>query len=63
MPDEQLTALRLENARLISLPEFHGIEWRSVRPSIAGYQDKLALLVEGNPATWPKGRTWPRHTF
>lgn len=32
MQDDQLTALQLENARLISLLEFHGIEWRLPPP-------------------------------
>lgn len=32
MQDDQLTALQLENARLISLLESHGIEWRVPPP-------------------------------
>lgn len=32
MQDDQLTALQLENARLISLLESHGIEWRPPPP-------------------------------
>ena len=32
MQDDQLTALQLENARLISLLESHGIEWRLPPP-------------------------------
>ena len=35
MQDDQLTALQLENARLISLLESHGIEWRLPSPPAA----------------------------
>lgn len=35
MQDDQLTALQLENARLISLLESHGIEWRLLPPPAA----------------------------
>lgn len=35
MQDDQLTALQLENARLISLLESHGIEWRLPPPPAA----------------------------
>ena len=48
MQDDQLTVLQLENARLVSLLESHGIEWRLPRaPAMLVPEPEPSRLTTG----------------